>query len=104
VAIGEHKEFHHRITITNEEENQLKIPEEKQGWSAAVYADAHDLRRLNQLPSICNTSTDSPQRPRQSQASSSHLITPISLPMLPKPNYVSSMQLIPTFDSLDGFH
>ncbi|KAF8229202.1 hypothetical protein L208DRAFT_1402529 [Tricholoma matsutake] len=32
-------EFCEKITITNEEENRLKIPESKQGWSTVIYTD-----------------------------------------------------------------
>jgi len=61
VATGasELNEFREKITITSKEENELKIPESKQGWSTAIYTDVHDLRRLNHLPSIHDGRADS---------------------------------------------
>jgi hypothetical protein len=48
IAETELKDFCKKIAITNEEENRLKIPEDKQGW-ATVTINAHDLRHLSHL-------------------------------------------------------
>ena len=62
---SELNEFHKKITITSEEENRLKIPESKQGWSTATYTNVYDLHHLTHLPSIHNSWADSPQRLKQ---------------------------------------
>ncbi|KAF8867765.1 hypothetical protein CPB84DRAFT_1859091 [Gymnopilus junonius] len=100
-AGSELKEFREKIAITNEEENRLKIPEDKQGWSAVIYIDAYDLRRLNHLPSIHDSRGDSPRRPRQTPFAANYPpIPPISLPI--PPSYTSSM---PAFNNtLNVFH
>jgi len=99
------QEFRDRITMTNEEESRLNIPEEKQGWSAVIYADVHDQRHLNQIPSVRDSRTDSPQRPRPSQRSSAfRVIPPISFLIPPRPNYTSTSQLLPTLNTPDVSH
>jgi len=103
---GEVQEFREKIMITDEEENRLNIPEEKRGWSAIIYADAHDLRRLNQIPSIRDSRTDSPRRPRSSQTFSSPVfIPPISFSLPPRPTCTSIFtQPRPNFTTSDVFH
>jgi len=51
------------ITITEEEETKMGIPE-KQGRSVIAY-DSYDARRMNHLPTVQNIQEDSPRRPRQ---------------------------------------
>jgi hypothetical protein len=58
-GVSELNEFREKITITSEEENRLKIPESKQGWSTAIYTDAYDLRHLNHFLSIHDGRADS---------------------------------------------
>jgi hypothetical protein len=78
----------------------LNIPESKRGpggWSAVAYADVHDFRHLQALPSIHDSRGDSPRQPRQMyapfQPASLGLIPPISLPMPPiNPNPILNIQ------------
>jgi hypothetical protein len=60
IAESELKDFREKIAITNEEENRLKIPENRQGWATVRYTDVHDLRHLGHLPSIHDERGDSP--------------------------------------------
>ncbi|KAF8237996.1 hypothetical protein L208DRAFT_1388451 [Tricholoma matsutake] len=64
-------EFHEKITITNEEENRLKIPESKQGWSTVIYTDIS--RQTSFVPASLEP------------------FTPISLLIPPRLNYTSGM-------------
>jgi hypothetical protein len=86
---SELNEFREKITITSEEENRLKIPESKQGWSTVIYTDVYDLRRLDRLPSTHDGRADSPRRPTRKQTSFMPPLPPISLPILPRLNYTS---------------
>ncbi|KAF8237508.1 hypothetical protein L208DRAFT_1389126 [Tricholoma matsutake] len=92
-AASELNEFHEKITITNEEENRLKIPESKQGWSTVIYTDVYDLRHLNHLPFIHDGQGDSPRRSRQTSFVPASLepFPPISLLIPPRLNYTSGM-------------
>jgi hypothetical protein len=100
---SELNEFREKITITSEEENRLKIPESKQGWSTAIYSDVYDLRRLNHLPYIHDGRGDSPRRPKQTLfvPSLATPLPPISLPILPRFNYTSGM--MSAYSSTDVF-
>ncbi|KAF8225601.1 hypothetical protein L208DRAFT_417949 [Tricholoma matsutake] len=92
-AASELNEFHEKITITNKEENRLKIPESKQGWSTVIYTDVYDLCHLNHLTFIHNGRGDSPQRSRQTSFVPASLepFPPISLLIPPRLNYTSGM-------------
>jgi len=97
-ATKELKEFREKILVSNVEEGRLKIPEEKQGWSAFTYAAVCDLRHLNHLPSIRDERGDSPRRQRPQTPS----IASVSLPIAP--SYYSSTEPLPTFNNnLDVF-
>ena len=101
---SELNEFHEKIIITSEEENKLKIPESKQGWSTAIYTDVYDLCRLNHLPSIHDGRADSLQRPKQTSfVPSLEPLPPISLPILSRFNYPSGMQEMSAYNSTDVF-
>jgi hypothetical protein len=104
-GVSELNEFREKITITSEEENRLKIPESKQGWSTAIYTDVYDLRRLNHLLSIHDGRADSPRRPKQTSfvPSLELALPPISLPILPRFDYPSGMQKMPAYSSTDVF-
>ena len=61
-------EFRNAITITNEEETKMRIPENYQGYSGSIAQEVYDVRRLNQLPTIHDsTHSDSPQKPRRTR-------------------------------------
>ena len=63
-------EFRNAITITNEEETKMGIPENYQGRSA-IAQEVYDVRRLHQLPTIRDTHGDSPGlKPRRTPPSS----------------------------------
>ncbi|KAF8228984.1 hypothetical protein L208DRAFT_1402820, partial [Tricholoma matsutake] len=103
-GVSELNEFCEKITITSEEENRLKIPESKQGWSTGIYTDVYDLHRLNHLPSIHDGQADSLQRPKQTSFVPSLEPLPlISLTILPRFNYTSGMQKMSAYSSTNVF-
>jgi len=62
-------EFQNAITITNEEETKMGVPQNYQGCSA-IAQEVYDVRRLKQLPTIHDTHGDPPHKPRRTPPSS----------------------------------
>jgi len=91
-------EFRNRITITNEEEAKLGIPEEYQGRSVVAEA-AYDARRSQHLPSTRNVHGDSPRRPRHAHFRDTTPL-PFSLPY----NISQASIMMPALHDSDVFH
>jgi len=70
-------DFSGKISITNEEETKLGIPEESQGHSV-VALEAYDARRSHSVLPIHDSHGDSPRRPRRT--------TPVQHPYPPPPS------------------
>jgi hypothetical protein len=64
ISSTELKIFSDSISISNDEEIRLGIPESFHGRSI-IANEVYDNRRLNALPTIHDTHGDSPQRTRQ---------------------------------------
>ena len=62
-------EFQNAITIINEEETKMGIPQNYQGRSA-IAQEVYDVCHLNELPTIRDTHSDSPRKPRRTPPSS----------------------------------
>ena len=89
------QEFQEKITISQEEETRLGIPDDRRGLRI-VNADVRHANPLF-LPSIRNERGDSPRRPRQ-ETFPSHSQLPVPPIQLP-----TQLNTHPHFDSTDVF-
>ena len=64
--LKDNNDFLNKISITNEEEKALGIPENKRGvlCSYCVRSDSYDAHYMNRVPSIQDHRDDSPHRLR----------------------------------------
>ena len=90
-------EFCTKITITNEEEARLGIPEEYQGRSVVAQA-AYDACRSQHLPSTRDIHGDSPRRPRHARFRDT---SPLPFSLSYNTERVSNMT--PTLHNTDNF-